>query len=221
VDLGGRPLVAWCLDAFAASASVDRAVIAAPSGRAEEIAALAPPGLELTAIDGGDTRTESVALALALIDDPFVAVHDAARPLVTAEQIDSLVATLAAQDGVGGVIAAAPITDTVKRTAEARPGAGEHPPIAATEPRELLWAAQTPQVFRTETLRRAHADASAGEATDDAMLLEAAGETVLIEPSPASNLKVTTATDLRLAELLLGERHGPGVDPSEVRSSSG
>jgi len=207
VDLAGRPLVAWCLDAFAAAATVERAVIAAPPGRAEEIGALVPPGLELRAIDGGASRAESVARALALVEDPFVAVHDAARPLVTAAQIESLIATLAADEGAAGVIAATPITDTVKRARDPRPRAGSNPPIAATEGREFLWAAQTPQVFRTEALRAAHRDAAPGtRATDDAMLLEAAGETVLIEPSPPSNLKVTTPTDLRLAELLLGQR---------------
>ena len=82
--------------------------------------------------------------------------------------------------------------------------------MAATEDREFLWAAQTPQVFRVEALRGAVAaggDPSA--ATDEAMLLERGGGTVLLHPAPATNLKVTTPGDLRVAELLLGE-YGDG-----------
>jgi 2-C-methyl-D-erythritol 4-phosphate cytidylyltransferase len=99
-----------------------------------------------------------------------------------------------------GVIAAAAMTDTIKR-------AGEDGVIAATEDRETLWAAQTPQAFRTTALRDAYAQAGAAVAgaTDEAMLVERAGGTVLIEPAPASNLKVTTPEDLRLAELLLAQ----------------
>jgi 2-C-methyl-D-erythritol 4-phosphate cytidylyltransferase len=91
-------------------------------------------------------------------------------------------------------------------------GAGEDlHRIAGTEPREELWAAQTPQVFRTEALRRAFgADpASVTAATDEAMLVERAGGTVLIHPAPTDNLKVTTKADLRLAEVLVRERTHP------------
>jgi 2-C-methyl-D-erythritol 4-phosphate cytidylyltransferase len=110
------------------------------------------------------------------------------------------------------VIAAAPLTDTVKRAHEPRPARGEFPrggpTIAKTESRDHLWAAQTPQLFRAEALRDAHlADPQrVAAATDDAMLVEKAGGKVLIEPAPPENLKVTTPLDLRLAELLLAER---------------
>jgi 2-C-methyl-D-erythritol 4-phosphate cytidylyltransferase len=81
--------------------------------------------------------------------------------------------------------------------------------VAATEDRELLWAAQTPQVFRADALREAIADPGAlAAATDEAMLVEGTGGTVLVHPAPASNLKVTTADDLRLAELLLAANEG-------------
>ena len=99
------------------------------------------------------------------------------------------------------MIAAAPVTDTVKRVGDA--GA-----IAATEPREGLWAAQTPQVFDAETLRRAH-DGDPSEvlaATDDAQLLERLGAAVLVEAVAEPNFKVTTAADLRLAAAVLAAR---------------
>ena len=99
------------------------------------------------------------------------------------------------------VIAATPIADTVKRV-------GDDRAIVRTEDREGLWAAQTPQVFRAETLREAHArDPGRGAgSTDDAMLVEQLGGRVLVEPGSAENLKVTTAADAVLAEVLLRAR---------------
>lgn len=197
------PLACWCLRAFAASRTVGRAVVAAPPGRERELAGLVPAGLEAEIVAGGDSRSESVAAALARADSEIVAVHDAARPLVRAELIDALVARLAAAPDAAGVIAAAPLRDTIKRVGEA---GGE---IVATEPRERLWAAQTPQVFRAEELRAA-LDAPPerlAAATDDSMLVEAAGGRVLIEPAPVENIKLTTRADLRLVEALLRERY--------------
>ena len=203
-------MLAWSLDAFVACASVDAAVIAAPAGHEQEVsrASGAAVGrehvraLRLSVVSGGATRTESVGLALAEAGAPeLVAVHDAARPLLGAELVEALVARLAASPGAAGVIAATALTDTVKRASPDRI-------IVATESREGLWAAQTPQLFRTEALREAHAVESPQllSATDDAMLVEQAGGTVLIEPSAGPNFKVTTQADLRLAELVLGER---------------
>ena len=206
VAVAGRPLIAWSLDAFAASAAVGRVIVAAPPGADDEIAGLAPDGLDLRITAGGPSRAESVASGLALCESELVAVHDAARPLVTPALIDALVERLAAEPDAAGVIAATPVTDTIKRIE----GAGRR--IADTPPREELWAAQTPQVFRTEVLREAHADAGAEgpNATDDAALVEAAGGTVLVEPTATENLKVTTAADLRAAERLLAE-HAPNA----------
>jgi 2-C-methyl-D-erythritol 4-phosphate cytidylyltransferase len=148
-------------------------------------------------VEGGMSRSESVARALERASSEFVVVHDAARPLVTPELIDAVVMRLADEPGAAGVIAAAPITDTVKRV--------EGSTITATESREHLWAAQTPQAFRREVLREG-LDVDSERlalATDDASLVEALGGTVLIEAAPATNLKVTTPDDLRLAEFLL------------------
>jgi 2-C-methyl-D-erythritol 4-phosphate cytidylyltransferase len=212
VPLAGRPLVAWCLDAFAAAESVDATVIVAPPGHEDQVASLAPRSASLRVVGGGATRAESVRGALEVADGDLVAIHDAARPFVTAELVDELVAKLADRPDAAGVIAAAPLADTVKRAREPRPAQGGFerggPTVAKTESRDHLWAAQTPQAFRLEALRDAFAadPQRVAEATDEAVLVEKAGGKVLIHPAPASNLKVTTPDDLRVAELLLGSR---------------
>jgi 2-C-methyl-D-erythritol 4-phosphate cytidylyltransferase len=161
---------------------------------------------EALAVAGGTSRSESVAAGLQRVESELVTVHDAARPLVTPELIDELVAKLLDRPDAAAVIAAAPITDTIKRSAEPRPGDAYD--VAETMNRDELWAAQTPQVFRTAALREA-LDTEPGRiaaATDDAMLVEQAGGRVLLHPSSPENLKVTTPLDLRVAELLLGAR---------------
>jgi 2-C-methyl-D-erythritol 4-phosphate cytidylyltransferase len=193
-------------------------VVACPPGHAHDLGA----GLEV--VEGGETRAVSVANALAAVGTELVAVHDAARPLVTPELIEGVVATLTGDPEADGAIAAAPVTDTVKRAAEdTEAGGGDTRLTFATDREEnvsrvidetvdrgRLWRAQTPQVFRTEALRRAlAADREAAvAATDEAMLIEAAGGRVLIHPAPPENLKVTVPHDLRFAELLLAEREG-------------
>ncbi len=169
---------------------------------------------DAVAVAGGATRSESVAAGLERVGTEVVAVHDAARPLVTAELIDELVAKLLDRPDAAAVIAAAPLTDTVKRTREPRAPKGDlprgDPTVAQTLSREHLWAAQTPQVFRTDALRDALGTdpKRIPAATDEAMLVEEAGGEVLIHPSPPENLKVTTPLDLRIAELLAAERGG-------------
>jgi 2-C-methyl-D-erythritol 4-phosphate cytidylyltransferase len=150
-----------------------------------------------------------------VVETEVVAIHDAARPLVTSVLIEALVAVLAENPEAAGVIPAAPITDTVKRVSSesmrqlSRAGrSNRRIDVAETLDRRELWGAQTPQVFRTDALCEAlQVDAAAWNgATDEAMLIERAGGTVLIHPSSPENLKVTTPLDLKLAELLLAER---------------
>ena len=182
-------MIAWSLDACLACEAVAGVVVAVPAGHEH--------GLEgVVVVDGGRTRAESVAIALAEVRTEFVAIHDAARPLLTAALLEELVAALAADPEAAAVIAAAPVTDTVKKVDGDR--------ISETLDRSELWGAQTPQVFRTDALRAA-LDAH-DAATDEAMLIEAAGGKVLIHDPGAPNLKVTTPLDLRVAELLLAER---------------
>ena len=218
VPLAGKPMVEWSIAAMRAAPSVRSVVVACPP---EHVHGLG--GDDLVVVDGGVTRAQSVAGALAAVETDLVAIHDAARPLLTPELVEGVVATIVADPGAEGAIAATPVTDTIKRAEQepTEPASGpllQHFPhhdqekaaiwIAETVDRGGLWAAQTPQVFRVEALRRAlEADpAQLAVATDEAMLIEAAGGRVLIHPSSPDNLKVTTPTDLRLAELLLSER---------------
>jgi 2-C-methyl-D-erythritol 4-phosphate cytidylyltransferase len=195
VAVAGRPLLDWSLDAFRAAATIGEIIVAAPPGREQEIA-----GEDVLAVAGGDHRSESVANALELAGSEIVVVHDAARPLVTPGLIDAVVEQLAAEDDAAGVIAAAPLSDTIKE-------AGEEGRVKRTLDRSALWAVQTPQAFRAAALRDALSDPEAlADATDDAMLVERRGGKVLIHSNPPENLKVTTPFDLRVAELLLGER---------------
>jgi 2-C-methyl-D-erythritol 4-phosphate cytidylyltransferase len=213
VPLAGRPMVEWSIEAFR-GAGVAAIVVACPPGHAYE------PGSDAQVVEGGGTRSQSVSNALKAVETDLVAIHDAARPLLSAALIEGVVATLAADPGAAGAIAAVPVTDTIKRVGEnpeaPRPpsrqlttseGANRRLVVVGTLDRTELWAAQTPQVFRVEALRSALAgDADAAAATDEAMLIEAAGGRVLIHPVEAENLKVTTPLDLRIAESLLGER---------------
>jgi len=200
-------MIEWSLVALRACESVRSIVVAVPPGHEHDLA-----GDDLVVIDGGATRSRSVANALAETETELVAIHDAARPLLTSELVEELAARLDAAPDADAVIAAAPVTDTIKqadtpqRCASAADNAAkEQRKIVRTLDRTRLWAAQTPQVFRAGALRAALAvDADIRDAaTDEAMLIEAAGGTVLIHPTPHPNPKVTTPLDLRLAELLL------------------
>ena len=149
---------------------------------------------------GGATRAESVFNGLqsienSLSDDDWMLVHDAARPCVSQEMLTALCEELR-DDPVGGVLAV-PVADTLKRAdAEQR--------VIATESREGLWQAQTPQMFRYGLLRRA----LAGNATvsDEAGAIEAAGFRPRLVEADATNFKVTYPADLRLAERVLQGR---------------
>ncbi len=191
IDLAGRPLIAWSVDALRAVPEIDRIIVALPPGES------APPGTE--GVPGGNVRSESVRLALQAAGelDP-VLVHDAARPLLTASLVRDV---LAALGGADAAIAAAPVTDTIKQ-------AGADHRVTATLDRSQLWSVQTPQAFTRGALTRAlDVDRSVlASATDDASLVERLGGTVRIVPAPPENLKITTMLDLRLAELLLAQR---------------
>ena len=199
VPLSGKAMLQWSVDALRSVAPVERIVIALPPDALEQ----APEGT--LAVAGGAVRSESVrnALDAAPGGDPVI-VHDAARPLAEAELFERALADLEAS-GADAVIAASPVTDTIK---EVQP-AGDGRAVARTLARAGLWAVQTPQVFRRAALERALAAAGAellAEATDDAWLIERAGGSVRVLPAPAENIKVTTPTDLHLAQLLLAER---------------
>ncbi len=194
VQLAGRPMLQWSIDALSQAPSIERIVVAMPPG------AQAPPGVQ--AVDGGAARSESVRRALtAAADTELVLVHDAARPLLTAALAEAVIAALRDRPDVDAAIAAVPVTDTIKR-------ADASHTVTDTLLRGELWAVQTPQVFRRRALERA-LDVSAEElalATDDASLIERAGGRVLVVGSSDENIKVTTPHDLRMAELLITGR---------------
>lgn len=216
VSLAGRPMVEWSIVAFRACEAVRSIVVACPPGH---VHGLGDDDLRL--LDGGETRSRSVSNALGAVETELVAIHDAARPLVTPELIEGVIEALVADPEADGAIAATSVADTIK---QASSGAAEETSapfftqgmkngalvVESTVDRRGLWAAQTPQVFHVEALRRAlEVDSEQlAAATDEAMLVEAAGGRVLIHTAPAENLKVTTPLDLKLAELLLADRAG-------------
>ena len=192
VVLAGRPMLEWSIDALRAVPAIEQIVVALPAG------VVAPAGT--LGVAGGQERSHSVRAALhAARADDAVLVHDAARPLLTPAIVEECLAELARGE-CDAAIAAAPVTDTIKRAQ------GEE--VVETLDRRALWAIQTPQVFRRDVLERVMAqdDAVLAAATDDASLVEAMGGTVRVVPVAGPNLKVTTPLDLRVAELLLAER---------------
>jgi 2-C-methyl-D-erythritol 4-phosphate cytidylyltransferase len=190
-------MLEWSIDALKAVDAVATIVVALPAGWDE---GAAPAGT--IGVPGGAHRSQSVLAALNAAPGDPVIVHDAARPLVTAQVFQAALDELE-RHGCDAVIAAAPVSDTIKEVSA-------DGVVTRTLTRAGLWAVQTPQVFRRAALERAlsaSAEDLAG-ATDDASLVERAGGVVRVIASPAENLKVTTAADLQVAELALRERAG-------------
>lgn len=188
--LGDEPLLAEPLRRLEASPWVDGIVVVAPPGWEEPAILLAEEegcGKVHACVAGGETRSDSVRAGLAEVpaDALVVLVHDAARPLVSDEVVERVLAPLS--EGWDGAVPGLPVGDTLKR-------AGADGGVEETVPREGLWAIQTPQAFRAEVLRRAQADGA--EATDCAGLVEAAGGRVKIVDGDPRLLKVTSTTDL-------------------------
>jgi 2-C-methyl-D-erythritol 4-phosphate cytidylyltransferase len=201
VTVAGKSMVLWSVEALGQVSCVERVVVALPPGELDG----APPGT--LAVAGGAVRSESVRAALrAAADGDPVIVHDAARPLAAPVLFEAALEELE-RSGADAVVAAAPVSDTIKEVqADGRT-------VARTLERSLLWAVQTPQVFRRAALERAFDSASEellAAATDDAWLIERLGGRVRVVDSGAENIKITTTTDLRLAEMLLAQRRGVG-----------
>ena len=209
VEVAGRPLVQWSIDALAHVAQIEQIVLALPPGVTAPAGVSAVPGVSI--VEGGPVRSDSVRRALAAVGpgDPrqAVLVHDAARPLLTPGLAEAVLGALDADADADAAIAAAPVTDTIKR-------AGGDRVVHGTIDRSVLWSVQTPQAFRRDALERA-LDVSPEElarATDDASLIEQRGGRVIVVPASDENLKVTTPLDLQLAELLLRARGSSGGD---------
>lgn len=162
--------------------------------------------MNLQIANGGLERFESVANALAILkpEVDFVAVHDAVRPCLTESLLNSV---LTKAQEKGAAMLALPVSDTVKKV-------DMKGQITATVPRQGLWLAQTPQVFRRDWLEEAYAKrAQLGkDITDDAQLVEAAGRPVHVVEGAATNLKITTRSDLALADAVLKALPKPKKD---------
>jgi len=188
-ELAGRSLIDWAVDALrpvctGVVAVLEQGLVDGASVGADVVVA------------GGETRAASVRAGLAVVpaDAEVVLVHDAVRPLATPALAARVLA--AVENGADGAVPAVPVVDTLKRV--------DGPKVVATVDRSDLVGVQTPQGFRADVLRRAHA--GGGDATDDAGLVEAAGGTVVVVEGERENLKVTWPEDLAVAEALLAAR---------------
>jgi 2-C-methyl-D-erythritol 4-phosphate cytidylyltransferase len=207
LPVAGRPVLAWTLEAALASPAITWiGVMGQPEDEAaiQALLAAASPRCPLLWIVGGATRQESVRLGLAALppEAEAVLIHDGARCLAPPELFSRCARALeeAMEEGEG-IIAATPVTDTIKQV-------DPRGRITGTPDRQHLWAAQTPQGFAVEQLRGAHRQAleDGWSVTDDAALYERLGLPVRVLDAPASNIKLTTPFDLSVAEAVLRDR---------------
>lgn len=196
LEINGKPLIVHTIERFEAAPSVDSIVLVLA---ADQAAAFDPSRFSKVSkvVGGGLTRAESVRNGLEAADDAdIVAVHDGARPLVTADEIER---TIEKAKETGAACLVAPVTDTIKTVR------GDE--IADTLDRTKLRRALTPQAFTTEVLRRAFEGVDLAESvTDECYLVEKLGHPIAIVEGSSRNIKITHPEDLILAEALLGEK---------------
>jgi 2-C-methyl-D-erythritol 4-phosphate cytidylyltransferase/2-C-methyl-D-erythritol 2,4-cyclodiphosphate synthase len=212
---GGEPVLRRTVRAFLEHPQIHHVLVVLRAGDealyAEALAGLTSVKL-LHSVPGGATRQLSVAAGLEALEPlapDAVLIHDAARPFVSA---DCIAGTIAALEVFDGAIAAAPVTDTLKR--------GEGGQIAGTVAREGLWRAQTPQTFHYRKILEAHraaAESGRSDFTDDASIAEWAGLSVALVENTSENMKITTAGDLAMADLIASA----GTGAIDVRCGSG
>jgi len=229
LEVCGRPILERSVDAFLRHPSVDAVVVALPPSLVDDPPGYLRPrsegaGKPLRIVAGGERRQDSVANAFRAIDaaSDIVVVHDAARPFVSS---DLIARTIAAAAESGAAVAALAARDTVKRSGA---GAGAGRMVGETLPRETIFLAQTPQAFRRGVLERALASAAgdSADATDEATLVERGGHDVRIVEGEASNIKITVAGDLPVAEAIAetlriadcGMRNDWGLEESAIRN---
>jgi len=214
LSIAGVPVLVHCLRAFLAVGRVEAIYIAVRKAEIERVRAqVAEFGLgskdgsagKVHVLEGGDIRQQSVSNALAKLvaeagcgEDEVVLVHDAARPLIDPATIDR---TIDAVAEFGAAIVGLPAVDTIKQVERTAHGAI----VTATIPRERIVQAQTPQGARCGLLQRAFAEAAADEftGTDEASLLERAGNVVAVVPGSPRNFKITQQGEIELAEFYL------------------
>jgi len=201
LPLAGRPILAHTVELFVAHPLVDEIVLVVSEVDRAEIADWlqnTPNHVKLAI--GGAERQDSVRAGLDVLseDCSYVLVHDAARPFVTAEQIEEVIKRVRVEEAV---IMAVPVKDTIKVVSPTGI-------VESTPARESLWAVQTPQAFRLSLLREAHQQAaeSGKIGTDDAMLVEWMGQQVAVVAGSYENIKITTPDDLWFGEEILRRR---------------
>ncbi|MEU9982490.1 2-C-methyl-D-erythritol 4-phosphate cytidylyltransferase [Streptomyces sp. NPDC050856] len=206
--LNGTPMLIHAVRAMAASRGVSLVVVVAPPDGVTEVKNLLdahalPERTDYLVVPGGETRQASVRLGLEALPEGIgtVLVHDAARPLVPVDTVDTVIE--AVRDGTVAVVPALPLADTVKQVEPGGPGEPE--PVVGTPERARLRAVQTPQGFDRDTLVRAHATVT-DDVTDDASMVERLGEPVVVVPGHEEAFKVTRPLDLVLAEAVLARR---------------
>lgn len=204
LTIGGRQMLQWSVAALQSSPSIGGIIVALPPNT------VAPE--ECSGVLGGEFRSLSTRNAFERTSEDVVIVCDAARPMLTPRLVERVLAGLGDADAV---VAATPVTDTVKEVADGK--------VVRTLDRSGLWAVQTPQAFRREALERALAqpDDVLAAATDEASLVEAQGGVVNVVEAPPENIKVTTPVDFRLVDLLLRERHERAEQAERERAAAG
>ena len=204
LDLAGRPVIEHAVRPLLGNPRIRGLVVALDPADGYWAETRLAADRRIRRADGGDERCHSVLNALELLageadPDDWVLVHDAARPCLSAEELESLFTALA-NDPVGGLLAV-PLADTLK-------AADESGRVSRTLPRDGLWRALTPQMFRYGLLRKSLADAIAAGVvvTDEAAAIEYSGHRPALVAGRAANLKVTGPEDLALAEAVLRRR---------------
>ena len=203
LPLSGQPVLAWTLQAALAAETIHWiGIIGKEIDRSEILALVEGAPKPVAWIAGGDSRQESVEQGLTGLPDEarHVLIHDGARCLASPDLFNRCAAAVRSGKAV---IAATPVTDTIKQVDESGV-------ITATPNRSELWAAQTPQAFAVDELRRGHLEARTNgwTVTDDASLYERLGWPVNVLDAGPSNIKVTTPFDLTVAAAVLAERQG-------------
>ena len=214
VELGGKPMLAWSIETFAAMPEISDIAIVTEFEFIEDVQQLAIPlvrSASLTVVAGGADRQASAANGIAALPEHCagIFIHDGARPLVRAADVRA--GMRAVRPGVAALLAA-PVVDTIKIVDDMRK-------VTRTLDRATLWSAQTPQLATAKDMRRAHADAVRYEwprVTDDAALLERAGIDVVVVESSIDNMKVTHPGDLVRAEAVAAQRAPAVVEDEDV-----
>jgi 2-C-methyl-D-erythritol 4-phosphate cytidylyltransferase len=201
VTIDGRPVLAWTLKAFEETPLISSIVVVAPVGREEEFRDIArEAGISklIAVVTGGSHRKESVLNGLRALPESsvLVAIHDAARPLVTPHLITGCLETA---NAAGAASAAVPVSDTLHH-------ADQEGCASKTIDRSGLWAMQTPQVFRAAPLMQLLEEQHLGNPTDEVSVALAAGWRIPFVENREPNIKITWPSDLAVAESLLRSR---------------